>query len=242
MANILELKNISVSIGDKNVLHDISFSLKKGEVIVLMGPNGAGKSSITKTIMSHPEYKITNGNIFLDKENITNLSSDEIAKRNIFLSFQNPVEIPGVTLASFLKTSYNSITNKNIKTVDFFKLLKEKMQYLNMEPKFRSRYLNVGFSGGEKKKTEVLQMLLLEPEFILLDELDSGLDVDALNIICKNINELKAKNNCGILIITHYNKILDYIPADKTIVLKTGQIANVGDESLAKKIEKKGFN
>ena len=237
----LELENISVLVEDKKILDKVSFSLKQGEVLVLMGPNGAGKSSITKTIMSHPKYKIISGNIKLDGKNITHLNTDEKAKIGLFLSFQSPIEIPGVTLSNFLRTSYNAVTGKKIKTVDFFKLLKEKMDILGMESKFRSRSLNVGFSGGEKKKVEVLEMLLLEPDFIMLDELDSGLDVDALNLISKAINELRKKKKIGVLIITHYNKILNYIKPDKTIILKNGKITKLGDGNLAFEIEKTGF-
>lgn len=237
----LELKNISVLVEDKKILNKISFSLNQGEVLVLMGPNGAGKSSITKTIMSHPKYKIISGNILLDNNDITNLAVNEKAKKGIFLSFQSPIEIPGVTLSNFLRTSYNAVTGNNLKTVDFFKLLKEKMDILGLDSKFRSRSLNVGFSGGERKKVEVLEMLLLEPDFIMLDELDSGLDVDALKLISNAINELRKKKKVGVLIITHYNKILDYIKADKTIVLKNGTIVESGDASLAKRIEKEGY-
>lgn len=238
----LKLDKLNVSINGKKILENISFSLKRGEVVVLMGPNGAGKSSITKTIMSHPKYEIKSGKIFLDKEDITKLSADEKAKKGIFLSFQSPIEIHGVTLSNFLRTSYNSVTNKNMKTVDFFKLLTQKMDELKMEKKFRSRFLNVGFSGGEKKRVETLQMLLLEPNYIMLDELDSGLDVDALKMISESINKLREKKKVGVLIITHYNKILDYIKPDRVLVLKSGKIVDEGDAKLARDIEKKGFN
>lgn len=238
----LKLDKLNVSINGKKILENISFSLKRGEVVVFMGPNGAGKSSITKTIMSHPKYEIKSGKIFLDKEDITKLSADEKAKKGIFLSFQSPIEIPGVTLSNFLRTSYNSVTNKNMKTVDFFKLLTQKMDELKMEKKFRSRFLNVGFSGGEKKRVETLQMLLLEPNYIMLDELDSGLDVDALKMISESINKLREKKKVGVLIITHYNKILDYIKPDRVLVLKSGKIVDEGDAKLARDIEKKGFN
>ncbi len=238
----LKLEGISVSVNDKKILKDISFDLDLGEVLVIMGPNGAGKSSITKAIMSHPKYRINSGKIYLFGEDITNLTPDEKAKKGLFLSFQNPIEIPGVTLSNFLRASYNSVTGKNIKTVDFFKLLQEKMEILGMDKSFRSRFLNHGFSGGEKKKVEVLEMLLLEPDFIILDELDSGLDVDALNIISKAINKLREKKKIGVLIITHFNKILKYIEPDRTIVIKEGIIFKEGDGNLAREIEEKGFN
>ncbi len=238
----LEIQNLSISIEGKKVLNDINFNLNSGEVVVLMGPNGAGKSTITKSIMSHPDYILNSGKILLDGKDITNISADEKAKLGLFLSFQSPIEIPGVTLSNFLRTSYNAIKGVDMKTVDFFKLLSNKMDILEMDKKFRSRFLNVGFSGGEKKKAEVLQMMLYEPDFILLDELDSGVDVDALKILTKAINILRKEKKIGILIITHYNKILEYITPSRVIILKDGKIVKEGNSSLAKEIESKGFN
>lgn len=178
----------------------------------------------------------------MDGEDITELGVDERAKRGLFMSFQHPVEINGVTLTSFLRTSYNAIKGSNLRVGEFHKLIKEKMDLINMDSKFRTRSINFGFSGGEKKRTEILQMMLFEPKFALLDEIDSGLDVDALKSVGYGINKVKEDNNTGLIIVTHYNKILDYVKADKVIVVKDGRIEKTGGPQLAKEIENKGFN
>lgn len=237
----LEVKNLSVSIENKKILDNISFDIKNGEIVVLMGPNGAGKSSIAKALMGHHSYKIDSGDIFLDNIEITNMKTEQRAKKGLFLSFQDPISIEGVTMSNFLRTSYNLLKEKNIQTSQFFKLLDEKMQILEMDKKFKSRYLNLGFSGGEKKKSELLQLLLFEPKFAILDEIDSGLDVDALKLVVKIISNLNKENNTGFLIITHLNKILEYLNVNKVLILKEGKIVEVGDSSLIKRIEEKGF-
>ena len=237
----LKLKDLSVMVGGKKILEKINLEIKSGEVVVLMGPNGAGKSTIFNAIAGNPNYKIINGEINLSNENITDTQPEERAKKGLFLSFQNPVEIDGVTMTSFLRSAYNSIKGKNVNVIEFQKLIKEKMAFLEMDSKFRVRSINKGFSGGEKKRSEILQMLLFEPKFALLDEIDSGLDVDALKIVSKGIEKVKNESNTGILIITHYNKILDYVKPNRVYILKKGEIVESGDGEIAKRIENRGF-
>lgn len=237
----LEVKNLCVSVEDKKILEEISFEIKSGEVVVLMGPNGAGKSSIGKALMGHPSYKIISGEIILDDKNITISKTEDRAKSGLFMTFQDPIAINGVTMSNFLRTSYNLLKEKNIQTSDFFKLLDEKMSVLGMDKKFRSRYLNFGFSGGEKKKSEILQLLLFEPKFAILDEIDSGLDVDALKLVGSAISKAHDENKTGFLVITHLNKILEYIKPDRVLVIKKGRIVEVGNLDVAKRIEEKGF-
>ncbi len=239
--NKLEVSNLHVEVLGKEILKGISFTLDTKEVLVIMGPNGAGKSTLSNCIMGHPNYKITKGNIFFNGVDITNLSADKKAKLCIFMSFQTPIEITGVTFTNFLRTSYNAVKGTDIKLGDFTQTIKEKMEFLSMDPKFRTRSVNVGFSGGEKKRAEILQMMLLEPKFAMLDEIDSGLDVDALKIVAKGINYVREKNNTSVMLITHNNKILDYIKPDKVIVLKNGKIIQEGGFELAKKIHDVGF-
>lgn len=239
--NTLKVINLAVNVNGKKILNDISLEIPKGKVTVLMGPNGAGKSTISNVLMGNPKYVVDSGNIILDGEDITNLSVDERAKRGLFMSFQHPVEIDGITLSNFLRTSYNSIKGKDLKLGDFQKLIKEKMKQLEMDPKFKSRSLNLGYSGGEKKKSEILQLLLFEPKYAILDEIDSGLDVDSLKKVSSKLKEIINETGMGVLVITHYNKILEYIGADKVYVLKNGSIAKEGDGSIIKQIENEGF-
>ena len=239
--NELTIKNLSASVSNKKVLDDINLTLKKGEVCVLMGPNGAGKSTISNILLGNDKYKITNGTITLDGIDITNESTDKRAKLGLFMCFQNPIEISGVTYINFLRQSYNLIKETNIQLKDFITLLEAKMENLGLDKKFKSRFVNKGFSGGEKKRFEMLQLLLLEPKYAIFDEIDSGLDVDGLKIICDQINNIKKEKKTGILIITHYNKILEYINPDKVILLKEGKIKKTGDINLAKSILENGF-
>lgn len=240
--NKLEIKNLTVKIDSKEILKNINLDIQESEIVVIMGPNGAGKSSIGKTIMGHPKYEVVSGNINLNNLPITNMKTEERAKNGLFMSFQDPISIDGITMASFLRTTYNQIKQTNVNTLNFFKILEEKMNYLDFEKRFRSRSLNYGFSGGEKKKSEILQLMLYEPKFAILDEIDSGLDVDALKIVGNAISKIHKENKTGFLIITHHNKILEYITPDKVIILKNGTIEKVGDLNLAKSIELNGFN
>jgi Fe-S cluster assembly ATP-binding protein len=239
--NNLSVTNLNVSINNKKILNNINFDLKSDEIVVLMGPNGAGKSSLINALMGNPKYKVS-GEIIFNGKNILDLDTNERAKLGLFMTFQQPVEIDGVTFSSFLKSMYNEIKNENLRTEEFFKLLDSKLEEVNFDKSFRSRFVNVGLSGGEKKRAEILQMLLLEPKFVFLDEIDSGVDVDSLKLISSKILELKQKTKMGILLITHYNKILEYIKPDRVLILNNGTIEKEGDYSLAKEILENGFN
>lgn len=241
MEKKLEVKNISAKINNQEILKNISFSIDSNEVVVLMGPNGAGKSTISNVLMGNPKYEITNGNILLNGEDITKVDTNIRAKKGLFLSFQSPIEISGVTMTNFLRTSYNSIKDSNINLSNFMKILNENMGELGLDSKFRGRFVNSGFSGGEKKRSELLQLMLFEPDFVILDEIDSGLDVDGLKLVGEMLNKILSKRNMGVIIITHHNKILEYIKPDRVLILKGGQIVEEGNFDLAKKIEKEGF-
>lgn len=240
---LLEIKDLYANAEDKEILKGLNLKINKGEVHVIMGPNGAGKSTTAHVILNNPEYKKIRGTIEFDGENINELSTDKIAKKGIFMSFQSPEEIPGISTLNFLKTAKGKIEDKPVKIFEFKNTVKKYMEELNMNPKLIERNLNVGFSGGEKKKNEILQLKVLEPKFIILDELDSGLDVDSLKIVCENINSyLKEHENTSVLIITHYPKILQYIKPDYVHVMVNGNIKKTGDASLALEIEEKGYD
>lgn len=237
----LQIKNLYVNVNGKEILKGVNLNIDLGKVHALMGPNGSGKSTLANVLMGNPKYVVTKGKILLDKEDITELSADERAKKGLFLSFQYPAEITGVTMSNFLRTAYNSIKEKKLDVVEFHSLLKKKMGELKMDSNFSRRYVNEGFSGGEKKKAEILQMSVLEPKFAILDETDSGTDVDALKIIANGINQTKKKNNMGILLITHYNRILQYLDVDKVTVMINGKITKDGGKELAEEIESEGY-
>lgn len=241
MADKLRLEDVHASSNGKELLKGVGIEVRRGEVCVIMGPNGAGKSTVANVIMGNPKYEVTKGMIYLDEEKINDLSPEERARKGIFMSFQHPVEIDGVTFANFLRSSYNFTTGKNLNIAQFQKLLNEKMEELEIDSRFRSRFVNTGFSGGEKKRSEILQLLLLEPEFAILDEVDSGLDVDALKLLSSSIRKLKEEKNMGLIVITHYNKILDHIRPDRVYLLKDGRVEKTGSAELVKEIEKKGF-
>ena len=240
---MLEIKDLTVKVENKIVLNNFSLTIKDGEVHVIMGPNGVGKSTLTKVIMNDPNYKVIKGDILFNGNSILSLSTDERAKLGIFLAMQNPLEIDGVTNSDFLRTALSSKNGKNINLYSFIKKIDENKEKLRMPDEMIHRSVNKGFSGGEKKKNEILQMLMLEPTFIMLDEIDSGVDVDALKIVANNINEYKSnKTNSSYLIITHYTHLLDYIKPDYVHIVKDGKIIHTGDYLLAKKIEDNGFN
>ena len=241
---ILEIKNLSTIAEDdhnKEILKGLNLEINPGEVHVIMGPNGSGKSTLANTIFASPRYIITDGNIKLCDEDITNLSTDKIAKKGVFMSFQTPEEIPGVSLAQFLKTTKHSITGEKPNLYKFTKEVESYMNELNMKYEYVNREFNVGFSGGEKKKNEILQMLILNPKLAILDETDSGLDVDAIKTVSKGINMYKNDNN-AVLIITHSTKILNSLNVDKVHVLVDGKIVKTGDSSLAREIEDNGYS
>lgn len=238
----LEIKDLHAEISEDNkeILKGINMKLEKGKVYALMGPNGSGKTSLSNALMGNSEYKITNGNILIDGKDITNLSPDERAKLGLFLSFQHPKEIPGVNLSDFLRTAYNSVSKNKKSIMEFYEMLKEKAKLLDMDEKFLDRYLNQGFSGGEKKKSEILQMLVLNPNIVVLDETDSGLDIDSLRVIATGIKNFMDKDKI-ILIITHYKRILDYVKPDKVFVMIDGKIALEENGEFVNHLEEKGY-
>lgn len=237
---MLEIKNLHVSINGKEILKGINLKFEKGKIHALMGPNGSGKSTLANVIMGNPKYKIMKGKIFFDGKNITNLNSTQRAKKGIFLSFQHPSEIEGVTISNFLRMAFNNSKNKKISVLDFHKLLKEKLKLLKMPENFSEKYLNQGFSGGEKKKSEILQLSILNPKVSILDETDSGLDIDALKTISAGVKTLMNKERI-IIVITHYKRILEYLKPDKLFVMINGKIALQGSQKLADKLEEKGY-
>jgi Fe-S cluster assembly ATP-binding protein len=239
-SKLLKIKKLKTQIEGKEILKGLNLEIRKGEIHAIMGPNGAGKSTLANTLMGHPKYEVTDGEMILEGEVINDLKANERAKRGLFLSFQYPEEIPGVTVENFLRTAKIAVTGKPLKVMAFKKALKEKMELLEMKEEYAQRYLNQGFSGGEKKKNEILQMAILEPKLAILDETDSGLDVDAIRIVAQGVNSLKNSEN-SMLIITHHNKILDYLQPDFIHILVDGKIVKTGDFSLAKEIEANGY-
>ena len=244
--NGLEIKSLHVQVENIEILHGIDLTVPAGEVHAIMGPNGTGKSTLAYTLMGHPKYSVTEGEVLLDGKNILELSAPERSHAGLFLAFQYPVAIPGVTVANFLRTAINAHRKAvepdyhGISIPEFRKLMLEKMQLLEMDPKMGGRYLNDGFSGGEKKRVEILQMAMLEPRMAVLDETDSGLDIDALRIVAEGINTLKNKN-LGILVITHYQRILNYLKPDVVHVMVDGQIVQSGGPDLALQLEEQGY-
>ena len=236
----LEVKDLHVKIEDKEILKGVSLAVDKGEVVAIMGPNGSGKSTLAYALMGHPRYEITKGRIFLNGEDVTEMEADDRAKKGLFLSFQYPQEIAGVSVSNFLRTALNSKRNDKISVPDFHKLLQEKMNLLKFDRSFALRYLNEGFSGGEKKKAEILQMAVLQPIIGILDETDSGLDVDSLKIVANGVNKLKGPG-MGILLITHYQRILNYIIPDRVHIVVDGKIVKSGGKELALDVEEKGY-
>jgi len=237
----LVIKDLCVNIGDKEILKGINLEINKGEIVALMGQNGAGKSTIGMTLMGYPGYTVTKGEIIYDGENILEMSTDERAKKGLFLSFQHPPEIPGLSVSNFLRSAYNSVNNTKINVMDFYKILKEKMSLLKIDDQFALRPLNEGFSGGEKKRIEILQLAILEPKIAVLDENDSGLDLSSMKIVADGLNEIRKKTGMGMLLITHYNRFLSYLKPDKVYIIRDGKIITEGLSDLANEIEDKGY-
>lgn len=237
---LLELKNLYVNAEEKEILKGINLNIKKGEVHVIMGPNGSGKTTTANAILNNPMYQKVDGSIIFDGEDITNLKTDEIARKGVFMSFQLPEEIPGVSVTNFLKYSKNKITGQPIKVFEFRKEIKKFMEDLSIDSSNMERSLNVGFSGGEKKKNEILQMLVLNPKLTILDETDSGLDVDAIKTVSKGIEMFKNEEN-AVLIITHNTKILESLKVDYVHILINGKIVTTGTQELAGIIEQEGY-
>jgi Fe-S cluster assembly ATP-binding protein len=235
------VEDLRVTVDEKEILKGVNLEVNKGEVHALMGPNGSGKSTLANTLMGHPRYKVTGGRILYKGDDITDLPVDERAKRGMFLAFQYPLEIPGVKVRQFLRMALKSVSGKDVKVSEFRKLLNEKMKQLEVNPAFAERYLNEGFSGGEKKRNEVLQMAILQPELAIMDETDSGLDIDALKIVSDGINALRGPD-LGILLITHYQRMLNYVTPDFVHVLVDGRVVRSGGKELALELEERGYD
>ena len=240
--SVLEIKDLHVSIEDKEILKGVNLTLKTGEIAAIMGPNGTGKSTLSAAIMGNPNYEVTQGEILLDGENILELEVDERARLGLFLAMQYPSEIPGITNAEFIRAAMNAgkEDDDKISVMDFITKLDEKMEFLGMKEEMAERYLNEGFSGGEKKRNEILQLLMLEPKFALLDEIDSGLDIDALKIVSKGVNAMRG-DNFGAMIITHYQRLLNYITPDVVHIMMDGRVVLSGDAELAARLEIEGY-
>lgn len=247
--NMLEVKNLKAKVDEKEILKGLNLTVKPGEVHAIMGPNGAGKSTLSKILAGHPAYEVTAGEIKYDinfsMQNLLELTPDVRAKEGIFLGFQYPVEVPGVSNFTFLHTAFNSILehqgSEAMSEGEFREFLYQKMKLVSMKPEYLERPVNVGFSGGEKKRNEILQMAVLSPRLALLDETDSGLDIDALRIVAEGVNKLRSKDK-AIILVTHYQRLLDYIKPDFVHVLADGKIVQTGDASLALELEKKGYD
>ncbi len=246
MSSVLEIKDLHATVDGKEILKGVNLTVKSGEIHALMGPNGTGKSTLAHILMGHPSYEVSKGEILFKGHNITEMGPDERSRLGLFLAFQYPVSIPGLSVANFLRSAINAHRkgddpqDKGIPVPEFRKLLKEKMDLLEMRHEFAGRYLNEGFSGGEKKRAEILQLATLEPEIAILDETDSGLDIDALRIVSSGVNAL-AGPNLGVLVITHYQRILNYIKPDIVHIMLDGKIAESGGAELAEKLEEHGY-
>lgn len=248
MAITLNVKNLHVAVEDQEILKGVNIEVKQGEVHALMGPNGSGKSTLAYTLAGHPFYEPTAGEVLFDNEDLLELDADERSRAGLFLAFQYPVAIPGVTVANFLRQSINArrkavnADDKGISIPEFRRLLKSKMTEFNVDHKFAGRYLNDGFSGGEKKRAEILQMAVLEPKIAIMDETDSGLDIDALKVVSDGANRLKDSLNLGMVVITHYQRLLNYIKPDYVHVMMEGQIVESGGPELSHELEAKGYD
>ncbi|MDW4239342.1 Fe-S cluster assembly ATPase SufC [Staphylococcus saprophyticus] len=242
MPSTLEIKDLHVSIEDKEILKGVNLTINTGEIHAIMGPNGTGKSTLSSAIMGHPSFEVTQGEVILDGVNILELEVDERAKAGLFLAMQYPSEITGVTNADFMRSAINAKREEGeeINLMQFIKKLDKEMDYLDIDQDMAQRYLNEGFSGGEKKRNEILQLMMLEPKFAILDEIDSGLDIDALKVVSKGINQMRGKE-FGSLIITHYQRLLNYITPDHVHVMYGGKVVTSGGAELAKRLEEEGY-
>jgi len=238
---MLKIDNLHAEIDGNEILKGLSLEVGKGEIHAIMGPNGSGKSTFSNVLMGHPRYEVTEGTATFMDQDIFELEADERAKLGMFLAFQYPSEVPGVSVANFLRTAVNSVREEELSVMEMYRLLQEKMHIMQMDPKFAERYLNEGFSGGEKKRNEILQMLMLEPKLAIMDETDSGLDIDALQVVAKGVNELRGPEFSAV-IITHYQRILRYIEPDHVHVMLDGRIVTSGAKELADELEDKGYD
>ena len=242
---MLEIKNLKAQIEDKTILNGVNLKVNKGEVHAIMGPNGSGKSTLSSVIAGNEDYEVSSGSITYEGDDLLEMAPEERSHRGVFLSFQYPVEIPGLSVSNFIKTAINekrkAFGQENISAKELLQLFKEKCEMLNIDKEYLSRSLNEGFSGGEKKRNEIFQMAMMEPKLSILDETDSGLDIDALKVVANGVNSLKSSSN-SIILITHYQRLLNYIVPDFVHILKDGKIVMSGDKSLAQKLEKEGYS
>jgi len=249
MSKVLRIENLRVAVEGKEILRGVDLTIKQGEVHALMGPNGSGKSTLSYALMGHPNYEVTGGSVTIDGEDVLAMEPDDRAKAGIFLAFQYPTAIPGVTVANFLRHAVTNVRNPErkegqdlIPMRDFRKEMRQEMDDLGMDPEFARRYLNEGFSGGEKKRAEILQLAMLRPAFAILDETDSGLDIDAVRIVSEGVNRVAGKHSTGVLVITHYERILTYIKPQFVHILFGGQIVEEGGPELVKQLEREGYD
>jgi len=242
---MLEIKNLHATVDGNEILRGINLTVKKGEIHAIMGPNGSGKSTLAKVLAGHPDYEVTAGEVIYEGRNLLELSPDERAREGVFMAFQYPIEVPGVSNAQFLRLAYNEkkkhLGEEELDPLEFKDLLKERAKVVEMEASFMSRSVNEGFSGGEKKRNEILQMAVLEPKLAILDETDSGLDIDALRVVAGGVNQLRTQDN-AIIVVTHYQRLLNYIVPDYVHVLAHGRIAREGGKELALELEEKGYD
>jgi Fe-S cluster assembly ATP-binding protein len=237
---MLKIENLQVEIDGQEIVKGLDLEVDKGEIHAIMGPNGSGKSTLANVLMGHPRYEVTGGSITFQGEDVFELEPDERARLGMFLAFQYPSEVPGVSVANFLRTAVNSVREEELSAMEMYRLIQDKMKIMQMDPKFAERYLNEGFSGGEKKRNEILQMLMLEPKLAIMDETDSGLDIDALQVVAKGVNELRGPDFSAV-IITHYQRILRYIEPDHVHVMLDGRLVTSGGKELALDLEDKGY-
>ena len=238
---MLKIENLHVEIDGNEIVKGLDLEVGRGEIHAIMGPNGSGKSTLANVLMGHPRYEITDGSVTFEGEDVLELEPDERAKMGMFLAFQYPSEVPGVSVANFLRTAVNSVREEELSPMAMYKLLQEKMAVMRMDPKFAERYLNEGFSGGEKKRNEILQMLMLQPKLAIMDETDSGLDIDALQVVARGVNQMRAPEFSAV-VITHYQRILRYIEPDRVHVMLDGRIVTSGGKELAEELEEKGYD
>jgi Fe-S cluster assembly ATP-binding protein len=238
---MLKIENLHVEIDGNEIVKGLDLEIGKGEIHAIMGPNGSGKSTLANVLMGHPRYEVTEGSVTFEGEDVLELEPDERAKMGMFLAFQYPSEVPGVSVANFLRTAVNSVREEELSPMEMYRLLQEKMHIMRMDPTFAERYLNEGFSGGEKKRNEILQMLMLDPRLAIMDETDSGLDIDALQVVARGVNELRQPEFSAV-IITHYQRILRYIEPDRVHVMLDGRLVTSGGRELADELEDRGYD
>jgi Fe-S cluster assembly ATP-binding protein len=238
---MLKVEDLHVEIDGQEIVKGLDLEVGKGEIHAIMGPNGSGKSTLANVLMGHPRYEVTGGSITFQGEDVFELEPDERAKLGMFLAFQYPSEVPGVSVANFLRTAVNSVREEELSAMEMYRLIQDKMKIMQMDPRFAERYLNEGFSGGEKKRNEILQMLMLDPKLAIMDETDSGLDIDALQVVAKGVNEMKGPEFSAV-IITHYQRILRYIEPDRVHVMLDGRLVTSGGKELADDLEEKGYD